>query len=254
MTTTLHDTDPDLRAATERVLRRGLWLLPIAGALTLWATLEHQPDVTSEFTSWARFVTTDRFLAHHLVGSIAGQAIWILGAGAVTTLALMTGRRHRAALAGFALTVLGVAGVIAGFGVAAFAQPAIGNLELQEFGGAHAVYDDVYGIPTYITLIGGTLLFSVASIVLARAASTIDGVPRWAAAVFGAAGPLIGILGVTFGPFQTLGSLAAVVGGIGFAHGARAAARAGNRDDDLTMSPDPRGLPSERGTHVTDAA
>ena len=42
-------------------------------------------------------------------------------------------------------------------------------------------------------LIGGTLLSSVASIYLARAAAAIDGVPRWAAITFGASGPPIGI-------------------------------------------------------------
>jgi hypothetical protein len=32
---------------------RGLWFLPLAGAVTLWATLEHQPDPTTGFGEWA---------------------------------------------------------------------------------------------------------------------------------------------------------------------------------------------------------
>ncbi|MCZ7538008.1 MAG: heavy-metal-associated domain-containing protein [Acidimicrobiia bacterium] len=44
------------------------------------------------------------------------------------------------------------------------------------------------------------------SILLARAAAAIDGAPRWARFAYGASGPLIGFLGVVFGPFQTLGS------------------------------------------------
>ena len=70
------------------------------------------------------------------------------------------------------------------------------------------MYDDVYGIPTFVTLIGGAVLFSAASIRRARAAAAIHGVPRWARVAYGTSGPLIGFLGIAFGPLQTLGSLA----------------------------------------------
>jgi len=232
-------------------LCRWLWLLPLAGAVTLWATFEHQPNPTTQFGEWARFVTTDRFLAQHLIGSILGQAIWILGAAALTVLALQTGRRDRSAIGGFTLTVLGVAGLIAGFGVAAFAQPAIGHLELRGIAQAEALYDDVYGIPTFVTLLGGALLFSIASVLLARAAVTIDGVPRWAAVTFGAAGPLIGFLGVAIGALQTVGSLAAIIGGIGIVHGATKLLS--RNDFDTTQGQSSR-VRSEGGHHVNDAA
>ena len=199
----------------------GVWLLPVFGALTLWATFTHQPDPTTELSSWARFVSTDEFLAKHLVGSILGLALNTLAVAALVGVVLATGPRVRSALWGFTLTVLGSAGLIAGFGVAAFAQPAIGNLETQGVAGAHDVYDDVYGIPAFVTLIGGALLFSVASVLLARAATAIDGVPRWARRAYGASGPLIGFLGVAFGPLQTVGSLAAIAGGIGIAFAVR---------------------------------
>ncbi|MCZ7538009.1 MAG: hypothetical protein M5T61_20155 [Acidimicrobiia bacterium] len=41
--------------------------------------MTHQPDPTTEFTSWARFVITDEFLAKHLVGSILGLALNTIG-------------------------------------------------------------------------------------------------------------------------------------------------------------------------------
>ncbi len=225
------DTDPISMAgrpfpATHQ-FGAGLWLLPVFGALTLWATLTHQPDPTTEFSSWARFVSTDEFLAKHLIGSILGLAINTLGVAALTGAILATGHRARPAAWGFALTVLGSAGLIAGFGVAAFAQPAIGTLEIQGAAGAHDVYDDVYGIPTFVTLIGGAVLFSAASIVLARAAAALDGIPRWARIAYGASGPLIGVLGIAFGPLQTLGSLAAVAGAVGIAAAVRRTGAAG---------------------------
>lgn len=204
-------------------LHNGLWLLPVFGALTLWATLTHQPDPTTEFSSWARFVSTDEFLAKHLLGSILGLALNTLGVASLAWTVLASGRRARSAVWGFALTVLGSAGLIAGFGVAAFAQPAIGSLEVQGVIGSHDVYDDVYGIPTFVTLLGGAVLFSAASILLARAASAIQGIPRWARVAYGTSGPLIAFLGVAFGPFQTVGSLTAIAGGIGIAVAVRRA-------------------------------
>jgi hypothetical protein len=203
--------------ATDRPALRGVWLLPAAAAVTLWATFEHQPDVSTQFGDWARFVTTDKFLANHLIGSIVGQAVWILGAAALALVAVANGGRVLSAIGGLVAMTLGSAGLIAGFGVAAFAQPAIGHLELAGVAGAHDLYDDVYGIPTLVTLIGGGALFAVATVLLARAAAAIDGVPRWATVAFGAAGPLIGFLGIALGAAQTVGSVAALAGGIAIA-------------------------------------
>lgn len=204
-------------------LRKGVWLLPAFGALTLWATITHQPDPDTAFPAWARFVTTDEFLAKHLLGSVLGLALNILGVVSLSWVIVATGRRVRPALWGLTLTVLGSSGLLAGFGVAAFAQPAVGNLELQGVAGAHDVYDDVYGIPTFVTLIGGAVLFSAASVVLARASIVIEGTPRWARIAYGSSGPLIGFLGVALGPLQTAGSLAAIAGGIGIAAAAHRA-------------------------------
>lgn len=203
--------------STGRQVTKAVWLLPVFGALTLWATFTHQPSPASEFPAWARFVSTNEFLAKHLVGSILGLALNIVGAASLTWVVLAAGRHTRAAIWGFTLTVLGSAGLLAGFGVAAFAQPAIGNLEFQQYAGAQGVYDAVYGIPALVTLIGGGLLFSIATILLARAAGAIDGSPRWGRIAYGASGPLIAFLGIAFGPLQTIGSLAAIVGGIGIA-------------------------------------
>jgi hypothetical protein len=125
----------------------GVWLLPVFGALMAWATFEHQPDPTSEFRSWSQFVTTDRFLAGHLVGSILGQAIYLLGAAALTAAVLPTTRRQGEALTGIVLAVLGSAGLLAGFGTAAFAQPAIASLELAGGADARQLYDDVDARP-----------------------------------------------------------------------------------------------------------
>ena len=211
---------PTPRGHAQVDVRAGIWLLPVFGALMAWATLEHQPDPTSQFRSWSQFVTTDRFLAGHLVGSILGQAIYLLGAIALAAAVFPTTRRPREAVTGIALAVLGSAELLAGFGTAAFAQPAIGRLELAGGLDAQVLYDDVYRTPAMITLLAGAVLFAVSTVLLARAAAAA-GAERWATVSFGASGPLIGIVGVAVGQAQTVGALAAIIGGVGLARAFR---------------------------------
>nr|WP_231133976.1 ester cyclase [Motilibacter deserti] len=194
------------------VARAG-WLLPVAAALLLWTTARHQPDPAADLAGWSGFVTTRRFQVEHLAGSVVGQALWTLGAAALVAAVLPATRRPGYAVAGLAATVLGGAGLLAGFGVAAFAQPAIGRLHATAPAVAEAVYDDVYAAPALVTLLGGALLWAVGGVLLALAAAGTATVPRWAALLLGASGPLIGVFGVAYGPLQTVGALAGVLGG-----------------------------------------
>ena len=181
-----------------------------------WATFEHQPDPTSDFRSWSQFVTTDKFLVSHLAGSILGQALFVLGAIALAAAVLPTTQRPREAAAGVVTAVVGSAGLLAGFGTAAFAQPAIARLELAGGADARQVYDEVYAAPAMITLLGGAALFALSTVLLARAAASA-GAARRATVAFGASGPLIGVIGIALGPAQTVGAAAAIVGGVGLA-------------------------------------
>jgi hypothetical protein len=210
-------TDLDGRSPVITTLTRGLWLLPVFGALTLWATIDHQPDPTTSFRSWSEFVTTGHFLAGHLLGSIGGQVAYLLGSAALAGVLLITSPRVTTAITGFVLSVVGSVGLVAGFGVAAFAQPAIGRLHLDGHLGAQGVYDDVYATPALITLLGGALLFAAGSVVTARAVAATGVVPRWSTVIYASSGPLIAVVGVAVGQVQTLGALAALTGGAGIA-------------------------------------
>jgi hypothetical protein len=189
-------------------------LLVLWGLLTFFATLDHQPDVSSRFLDWSAFVTTDRFLVGHLVGSIIGQAVFVLAAAAIVGTVLADTTRPRHAVAGFALAVVGSAGLLAGFGAAALAQPAIGRLGIVGDPGAHALYDDVYGPVAMVTLIGGAVAFAAGTVLLAWAVAATPGSRRAAAFALGAAGPLIAVVGIALGAAQTVGSVAAVLAGL----------------------------------------
>ena len=206
-------------AVTDRamgIMARGIWLLPVFGLLLLWSTWEQQPDPRTEFTAWSEFVTTDTFFIQHVVGSIGGQALHALGAAALGGVHLLSSRRTRQAVLGTVLSLVGDAGLLAGFGVAAFAQPPVGRLQLSEYAGAHDVYDQMYS-PSAISVLAGGLLLSIGSVLLARAAATIAAVPRWATLTYGASGPLVG-LGLFVGAgLQPLGAILGVIGGVGLA-------------------------------------
>jgi len=87
-----------------RARRIGLWALPAYGALLGLSTVTHQPSV-DDFDAYARYVTTDVFLASHLGASIFGAALAILGAFAVSAF-LAGGRAARVAVAGVVLTTV----------------------------------------------------------------------------------------------------------------------------------------------------
>jgi hypothetical protein len=191
-----------------------MWLLPLVSALTLWGTFRHQPDPTTRFTEWSEFVTTQVFLVQHVVVSILGQTLYVLGALGLTAALVVRSPRGRSASWGLVLAVLGSGGLIAGFGLAAFGQPAVGDLQLQGYDGAQDVYDAMYTPLAFVVLLSGALLWALSTPLLARSALGIDGVSRTSAWLFGASGPLIAVLGVAIGQLQTVGSLAGLVGGV----------------------------------------
>jgi hypothetical protein len=194
------------------------WLLPIVSALTLWGTFRHQPDPYTDFTDWSEFVTTRIFLVQHLLVSIVGQTLFVLGAIGLTVTLLAGSPRGKAAVWGLVAGVLGSAGLIAGFGLAAFGQPAVGRLRLNGYAGADEVYNDMYTPLAFVVLLTGALLWAISTTLLARSAAGLPTVRRSAAWLYGVSGPLIAVLGVIVGELQTIGSALGLVGGVLLAH------------------------------------
>src|SRR4051794_8480565 len=140
--------------------RRGLWLLVAWALLLLLATLSHQPPYMTQFAAWSRYVTTDEFLASHLVGSILGAGLGALGFMALSVVLAAHGAERLATWA-LITAVLGDVAVVAVFGVGAFAQPAIGRAYLAGHHDVRALYDDVNGTPLFATAAPGVLLLSI---------------------------------------------------------------------------------------------
>ena len=123
--TTQHSIDSGAEPLA-RAARLGLWALPVWAALLSVGTITEQPHWQTHPADWSRFVTTPQFLASHLVASMLGAAIGALGMVALGAVLARCG--HPAA--GLAAMVTGVVANVlstSAFGVAAFAQPALGR-------------------------------------------------------------------------------------------------------------------------------
>ena len=183
--------DSDLR----RWSRRWVWLLPVWGVLLAVSTVTHQPSYDSDFEGYADYITTAPFLVSHLVASIGGAVLALVGAVALAV-SLAATPAARTALRGLMAFLGGQVLMVAGFAVAAFFQPAIGRaFHDGHDAAARAVNKDVYGPELFATIGVGLLLFIVGAALLGRAANRSGLVPVWAGRMFALAVPAFAIAG-----------------------------------------------------------
>ena len=199
-----------MSSVSQRTLHRyaqaGLWALPVYGIVNLIGTVTAQPDYKTDFPAYARYVSTTPFLVSHLAASMLGTGIGLLGFAALF-IYLASGRRAGVALAAFVTTMLGNIAIVALFGVAAFAQPAIGKAFLAGHRDAVALNSSVYGTPLNATAAAGLGLFFAGAILYAIAISGSDSLPRPAGILFATAVPIFAIgslLGNVMAPIGAL--------------------------------------------------
>jgi hypothetical protein len=205
----------------DRYARRGLWALVAWAVLLFYATFTHQPDYRTRFGDWSRYVTTTSFLVGHLVGSILGAAIGILGFVCMSVLLIERGA-PRLGLSALITAVVGAVFTNAIFGVAAFAQPAIGRAYLAGHGDAAALYNDVNGGPLLGMAVIGVLSLSTALILYGIAVIRTGLASKWAGWALAVGGPTFAILGVALADIvQTVGAILLAIGAAGIAWAAR---------------------------------
>jgi hypothetical protein len=195
---TSHSTHRSHRAARPpRLARAGLWLVPVYGAMLALSTLSHQPSFRTDFPGYARYVTTDTFLASHLALSIGGAAIGSVGLLSVL-IYLASGRAATTAYLGAALMVAANIASTSVFGTAAFAQPAIGRAYLSGMPGVVELNADIYGATLDATAGTGILLFILGGVVLGTAIARTSRGLRWVGVVYA----------LSFGAFLVTGVVA----------------------------------------------
>jgi hypothetical protein len=162
--------------------------------LLFLGTLTHQPAYQTDFPAYARYVTTTEFLISHLVASILGAGVGILGFTALF-LVLCKGRAALLALWALVTGAIGNTLTTAVFGVAAFVQPAIGRAYLSgHMAEAVAINNDVYGTAALnATALPGLLLLTICIALFGVAVARSCSLPKLAGI-----GLMVGI--VVFGP------------------------------------------------------
>jgi hypothetical protein len=213
---------------TTNWIRVGLLGLPVAGALTLWSSLDPQPDPNVHYEAWSRFVTTDHYVLTHVFGSILGMILAIFGTFALGAY-LSSSRAGRMGLWAMVPTVFGSALFLPGMGVSAFAAPKEGQAFL-------AGIEELRGLPDILAN-AMVSLSSLLMVVLIFAGNVLLGVAVWrsgtlpklAGATWAAAAVLMYPMGLvyeaTIGPASTpptvvAGAALMVVGGGWIALGA----------------------------------
>jgi hypothetical protein len=199
------------RDPVRRILRAGLWALPVFTALLTLGTLTHQPDSRTDFAGYADYVTTPVFLVSHLGASILGAAIGIVGLVSLSVLVAEVNGRPGWTLLGGALSVVGNVLNTALFGVAAFAQPAIGRAFRSGVDGIAGVDGDVYGPELFATAGAALLTWTAGAVLLGAALRRADPGLRLAGPALAALLVLFWVSGLPGGLVQPVTGAAATV-------------------------------------------
>ena len=179
-----------------RYARFGIWALPVYAATLFFGTLTHQPPPQTDLAGWSRYVTTDEFLLSHIVFSILGAAVGAIGAVALGAVLIERG-----------LPRLGIAGLLTGvsanvigssiFGIAAFAQPAIGRLYLSGLTetAQELYYDAAQGTPLLVVAVVFLVLIVTSFIVFGVGFARLHLMPRLPGIGYAVSGPLFAVIG-----------------------------------------------------------
>lgn len=160
-----------------------IWALPIWAVLLFYGTLTHQPDPKTDFAAFAAYVTTSEFLVSHLVASLLGAALGSLGIIGLLLYLQDTKVAGRATI-GMALTVIGNTLVSAIFGLAAFAQTAMGRMFQAGQPNAQDFYNQVYNGVMFGYAAVALLLFMIGGVFVGIAITRSDRFPRWVGWVY----------------------------------------------------------------------
>jgi hypothetical protein len=179
-----------------RYVRVGTWAAPVYAATLFASTITHQPPPQTQLAEWSRFVTTNEFLFSHIVFSIFGS---VFGAIGTVCLGIVLIERGSVRL-GLSGLLTGLSANVIGpsiFGIAAFAQPAIGRLYLsgQPQTAQEMYYDAAQGTPMVIVAIVFLLLLVASFVIFGVAFARMALMPRWPGIGYAVSGPLFAVIG-----------------------------------------------------------
>jgi hypothetical protein len=182
---------------TTRWIGIGLLGLPLYGVLTFFSSLNPQPDPSTQYEAWARFVSTNGYVLKHLFVSVLGIIFVIFGTFALGAY-LTRSRAGRMGLWAMVIAVFGHTLWLTIGGVSTFASPSEGQAYL---GGA----EELENLPTSLAVTAQTATIGV-SIVLGFVGNVLLGIavlrseilPKWAGALWAFAPVLMYVFGLLY--------------------------------------------------------
>jgi len=184
-------------------VRTGLLALPLYAVLVGYATRVAQPDQVSDPENWAGFVSTTSYLVEHVLASVVGTALAILGTFALGAY-LAGSRRSRSALWGMTLAVTGQVLFMVPGVVSTFVTPAIGSAYLA---GNQAAITIEFS-PVLMAALGLALLLALmGNLLLAAAIWGSHRFPRWVGLLWAAGTLTFYLFGAVLGLATTGASL-----------------------------------------------
>jgi hypothetical protein len=175
----------------------GLLGLPLYGVLTFFSSLNPQPDPSTQYEAWSRFVTTNGYVLKHLFASDLGLILGIFGTFALGAY-LTRSRAGRMGLWAMVITVFGYALFLMIGGVSTFASPSEGQAYL-------AGAEELENLPTSLAVTAQTATLGV-SVLLQFVGNVLLGVavwrsgilPKWAGALWTFAPVLMYVFGLVY--------------------------------------------------------
>src|ERR687893_2747628 len=145
-------------------VRLGLLTLPLAGLLTLWATIASSaffdfPDAAVDPQEAALAYGSLGYFLSQFVGYIVGLTLLTLGLFSLTVY-LSDIRGERWALGAMALSILGIGLLLSIYGLRAYAVPALGGAYLYGQQGAIEMANIIFGNPTADVFYAAFFLYS----------------------------------------------------------------------------------------------
>ena len=182
---------------TTRWIAIGLLGLPLYGVMTFWSSLNPQPDPSTQYEAWARFVSTDGYALKHLFVSVLGIIFAMLGTFALGAY-LTRSRAGRMGLVAMVIAFFGHALWLTIGGVSTFASPSEGQAYL-------AGAEELKNLPTSLAVtlqtatIGVSILLGfVGNVLLGVAVWRSEILPKWAGALWAFAPVLMYIFGLVY--------------------------------------------------------
>jgi hypothetical protein len=196
-------------------VRIGLLTLPLAGLLTLWATIASSaffdfPDAAVDPQEVALAYDSSGYFLSQFAGYVLGFTLLTLGVFALTVY-LSDIRGERWALGAMILSILGIGLLLSHYGLRAYAVPALGGAYLGGEQGAVEMANVIFRDPTRSIFYVAFLLYSAGFIHFGFGVWGSGTLPRWSGVILAIHAPLLSAPLPDL--FSVLGALLLLAGG-----------------------------------------